>query len=156
MLRKCSRLLAAFMAAALVITTFGSDFSNARAWAAEDEVAEEIQNEGSGDGIVTADWEKVPESDGDGAQGSEEVAAAETSENVQGEDEQNDGSSSENTDEPGTETFAENGETTNPQSGWQQATDPLQPAGYQREGNRGSHRSIAKRLDYHRSQNQAP
>ena len=113
MLRKCSRLLAAFMAAALVITTFGSDFSNARALAAEDEVAEEIQNEGSSDGIVTVDWEKVPESDGDNAQNSEEVAAAETSENVQGEDEQNDGSSSENTDETGAETFAENGETTN-------------------------------------------
>ncbi len=121
MLRKCSKLLAVFTAAALVITTFGSDFSNAKAWAAEDETVEAIQSEGSSDGIVTADWEKVPESEDTNNQSTEESSQNEDSEQAQDGDSQQaqDGDSqqaqdeaaaTENSDESGAENTAADGE----------------------------------------------
>ncbi|MBQ6589044.1 MAG: InlB B-repeat-containing protein [Butyrivibrio sp.] len=62
MLKRSKKLLAVLLAVAFAITTFGSDFSfsNAKVFAADEEIANDVVSE---DTIVTAEWEAVPEAE---------------------------------------------------------------------------------------------
>lgn len=109
MLRKCNRLLAVLLAVTFAITTFGSDFYNAKVWAADEETADQIQSEETNDGIAVAEWEQIPEEASDNSEdafveeqteGASEEASAEGAVTEEG-----------NTEEANTVETVENAET---------------------------------------------